>query len=373
MDFTGWCMPDNVQQIMDNLWMIEDGFVEPGFALPEASSALLYQGAQGLYLVNSGMGGGVRAAIEEQMMALNAPRAFTLLNTGSGIASNGNNDIIHNVLAEQKDHFVLSVPAADEAHALAERLYAVSGYVDPFHAVEGNALRQFGLRAVRDVLAAFFGQRTTLRWMISFFVRRWPLVNVSADTMTPLPLEQVQTLTVGSVDWQGWKLGDVWALQAGGGLWCYLPAEKTLFVPDWQNPFRPAWPGEMGEGMIALLDKLIAMTRAGAVSVLVGGHAPEALHGREAIVQAAEQLRGRRMGLQQALEAVFHREPGGMTVRALHRRLRKLGHRPAVAWYLDQPLPAGMVCFEQFLVSLLLEMGCETKGVWRRKKFFCTS
>jgi len=117
------------------------------------------------------------------------------------------------------------------------------------------------------------------------------------------------------------------------------------------------------------LEKLVTMTRTGAVAFLADGSHAEVLSSQEAILQTAEQLRNRRAGLQQALEAVLHREPG-MTVRALHRRLRKLRHRPAVAWFMDEPLPAGMAGFGQFLAGLLLEMGCEAKGVWRRKKFF---
>jgi hypothetical protein len=123
------------------------------------------------------------------------------------------------------------------------------------------------------------------------------------------------------------------------------------------------------ETQSVLLEKLITMTREGVVSMMVDGYHAEVLREREGILQTAEQLHSRRQGLQQALEAILHRDPG-MTVRQLSRRLRKLRHRPAVAWYLDEPLPAGMICFEQFLVSLLLEMGCTTKGVWRHKKFF---
>jgi hypothetical protein len=362
-------MPGEVQQIAESLWLIEGGCVEEHFGFPEAANALLYQGAQGLYLLDSGLGEVVRAAIEELMMSLDAPRAFTLLNTGSGIESNGNNDIIHNVLAEYKEHRAWTAPAAHEAYALAERLYAVSRFVDPFRAVDSNGMRQFGLCAAREVLAAFFGQRTALRWMMSLFARRWPLVNPSMDTLDLLSPEEIETLTVGAVSWQGWKLGDVWALRAGNRLWCYLPVEKVLFAPDWGDVFAPAWLEDAEVDRAALLEKLAAMTRAGAVAVLAGAAQAEALRGQEDIIQAVEQLKSQRQGLQQALEAVLHREPG-MTARALTRRLGKLGHRPAVAWYMDAPLPAGMVCFEQFLVGLLLEIGCEARGVWRRKKFY---
>ena len=359
-------MLGEVKQITSNLWMIEGGFVAEHMALPEAENAFLYQGADSLYLLGSGMGEEMRRAIENQLMALGAPGSFMLLNPGRGIGGNGNNDIIHNVLADEKSHLALMTPA-DEAQAFAERLYALSRYVDPFRALDGNGLRQFALRAVREVLAVFFGQRTALRWMTALVVRRRPPVKVSADTMNILPPEDMETVEIGAVSWQGWRLGDVWALQAGRGLWCYLPAEKTLFAPGWRDAFSPVWPEE-GEGHAALLEKLMAMTRAGAVSILVdGGHA-EVLREREVILQTLEQLLSRRTGLQQALEAVLHREPG-MTVRALSRRLRKLRHRPAVAWYLDTALSGGMICFEQFLVSLLLEMGCTTKGIWRHKKF----
>ena len=363
-------MSGKIHQLSSQIWMVEGGFVESHLGLPEAANALLVQFADRSYLLNSGMGSVMRAAIEEQLMATGMPNAFTLLNMSRGIGRNGNNDIIHNVLADQKDHLTQTHPNEDEAQVLADCLYGLSRYVDPFRAVDGNGLRQFGLRGMREVLAAFFGQRTALRWMAALFVRRWPLVNVSADTATVLRLEDIEPLEIGGVSWQGWRLGsdDVWVLQAGQGMWCYLPAEQALFAPDWRDAFSPAWPKMQKETQSVLLEKLITMTREGVVSMLMDGSHAEVLREREGILQIAEQLRSRRQGLQQALEAILHRDPG-MTARQLYRRLRKLRHRPAVAWYLDEPLPAGMFCFEQFLVSLLLEMGCSTTGIWRYKKF----
>lgn len=366
----GVLMPGEIHQLSSQLWMIEGGFVEdhPGF--PDAGNALLYLAADRLYLLNSGMGEGMRAAIEGQLMAMGMPHAFTLLNTGRGIGENGNNDIIHNVLADEKSHLMV-IDAGDAGHDFAERLYALSRYVDPFRAVDGNGLRQFGLRGVREVLAAFIGQRTALHWMAALSARRWPRVNVSADTASILPPEGIETLEIGGVPWQGWRLGldDVWVLEAGSGLWCYLPAEQALFAPDWRDAFSPAWPEMQQEDQPALVEKLMTMTREGVVSMLADGCHGDVIQERGMILQTGEQLLSRRQGLQQALEAILQRDPG-MTVRALSRRLRKLRHRPAVAWYLDEPLPAGMVCFEQFLVSLLLEMGCTTKGIWRHKRFY---
>ena len=362
-------MLGEVHQLSAQFWMIEGGLVEAQPGLPDAANALLYQAADRLYLFDSGMGQTMRAAIEGQLMAMGMPRAFTLLNTGGGVWGNGNNDIFHNVLADQKEHFT---PAhSDAGAAFAARLYGLSRYVDPFRAVDGKGLRQFGLRLMREVLAAFVGQRTALGWMISWSARRWPLVNVSADTASILPTEDMTLLEIGGTSWQGWRLGsdDVWVLQAGSGVWCYLPAEQALFAPDWRDAFSPAWPEKQHSGRSDLLEKLVTMTREGVVSLLVDGSHAEVIREREAILQTVEQLLSRRQGLQQALEAILHRDPG-LTVRQLSRRLGKLRHRPAVAWYLDEPLPAGMFCFEQFLVSLLLEMGCTTKGVWRHKKFF---
>jgi hypothetical protein len=362
-------MPGELHQLSSQLWMIEGGFVAGYPGLPEAANAFLYQVEDSLYLLDSGMGEGMRAAIEEKLMAIGAPGSFTLLNTDRGIGGNGNNDIIHNVLTDEKSHLALRIPG-NEAQALAEHLYALSCYVDPFRAVDGNGLRQFGLRCVREALAAFFGQRTALRWMLAMSARRWPLVNSSPETATVLMLEDAETLELGGVTWQGWRLGmDVWALQVGSGLWCYLPVEKTLFAPGWRDAFSPVWPEAQDEDQLVLLDKLMTMTRAGVVSNLIDGSHTDAIREQEEILQTAEQMRSRRQGLQQALEAILHREPG-MTVRNLYRRLRKLRHRPAVAWYIDAPLPAGLMCFEQFLVSLLLEMGCTTRGIWRHKKFY---
>jgi hypothetical protein len=362
-------MPGEVHQLSSQLWLIEGGLVEDQPGLPEAANALLYQTADRLVLFDSGMGQTMRAAIEGQLMAMGMPPAFTLLNTAGGVGGNGNNDIFHNVLADQKEHFTPAHP--DTGGALAERLYALSRYVDPFRAVDGKGLRQFGLRLMREVLAAFVGQRTALDWIMSWSARRWPPANVSADTAAILPIEKMEALEIGGTSWQGWRLGtdDVRVLQAGSGLWCYLPAEQVLFAPGWRDAFSPAWPEMQQESLAVLLEKLESMAREGVISLLVDDAHAEVICEREAILQMVEQLRSHRQGLQQALEAILHREPG-MTARQLSRRLRKLRHRPAVAWYLDEPLPAGVICFEQFLVSLLLEMGCTTKGVWRHKKFF---
>lgn len=363
-------MPGELHQFSSQLWMFEGGFVGDQPGLPDSGNVLLYQAADRLYLFNSGLGPAVRTAIEEQLMAMGMPYAFTLLNTSGEIGCNGNNDIFHNVLADRKEHLTPVQLDTGAAQVLAGRLYALSRYVDPFRAVEGKGLRQLGLRLMREGLAAFTGQRTALDWMVSLFARRWPLVDPSADTASLLPAD-AEPLKIGSTVWQGWRLGtdDVWVLQTGNGLWCYLPAEQTLFAPGWREAFSPAWPEMQNTGRSELLEKLMTMTREGVVAVLADDSHGEAVREREAVLQIAEQLHSRRQGLQQALEAILHRDPG-MTVRQLHSRLRKLRHRPAVAWYLDEPLPAGMFCFEQFLAGLLLEMGCATKGVWRHKKFY---
>ena len=215
-------MSGEIHQLSSQIWMVEGGFVESHPGLPEAANALLIQSVDRLYLLNSGMGPAMRAAIEEQLMATGMPNAFTLLNMSSGIGSNGNNDIIHNVLVDQKNHLTQPHPDEDEAQVLADCLYGLSRYVDPFRAVDGNGLRQFGLRGMREVLAAFLGQRTALRWMAALFVRRWPLINVSADTATVLQLVEIEPLEIGGVSWKGWRLGsdDVWALQNAPGIWC---------------------------------------------------------------------------------------------------------------------------------------------------------
>jgi hypothetical protein len=364
-------MLGEVHQLASQLWMIEGGFVEGQPGLPEAANALLFQAGDRLYLLDSGMGETMRAAIEEQLMTIGRPHDFTLLNTGQGISGNGNNDIIHNVLADQKNHLTQDRLEADQAQALSARLYVLSRYVDPFRAVDGNGLRQFGLRAMREVLAAFIGQRKALRWMVGLAARHWPQMDESADTAALLLPEDRETLEIGGTTWQGWRLGedDVWVLQAGQGLWCYLPAEQVLFAPDWRDAFSPVWPEMQQKSPTVLWEKLEQMTREGVISRLVDGAHAEVIRERGMILQMVEQLLSRRQGLQQALGAILHREPG-MTARQLSRRLRKLRHRPAVAWYLDEPLPADMICFEQFLVSLLLEMGCTTRGIWRHKKFF---
>lgn len=360
-------------QLAAQLWMIEGGFVEDHWGFPEAANVLLYQVGDRLYLLDSGLGEAMRAAIEQQLMAIGGVGVFTLLNSGGQTGRTGNNDLVHNVLAEQKEHLTRDRKrlVVDGAQVMAGRLYELSRYFDPYRCLNGNGLRQFGLRGFREVLAAFVGQQKALRWMVSLGARRWPLVLSSPETAAALPPEDVETLEIGGTAWQGWRLGpdDVWAMEAGDGLWFYLPGEKALFAPDWRDVFSPVWPDRDGADLTALLEKLMTMVRTGAVNLLVDGQHAEVTCEPETALRTAEQILSHRQGLRQALEAILRREPG-MTVRRLHRRLRKLRHRPAVAWYMDAPLPTELICFEQFLVAFLLEMGCCTKGIWRHKRFY---
>lgn len=365
-------MPGQIQQLADQLWRFEGGFVADHWGLPEAANAVLYQREDRLYLLDSGLGAEMRAAIEQQLMATGHVRSFTLLNSSAGLGQTGNNDLIHNVLAEEKLHYA-AVPAALAAapERLAAQLYALSRYVDPFHSLDGHGLRQWGLRLAREALAAFIGQQKALQLLVRLAARRWPEVSSSAQTARALPAEEWQPVEPGGVAWQAWRLGgdDVWVLPVGDVWWFYLPAVKTLFAPHWQDAFFPAWPEEDGSCPAWPWEQALALVQSGAVEVLIDGQNVEAIREGGTARRIVEQLTARRQGLQQALEAILKRDPGS-SVRKISRQVRKLGHRPAVAWYLDAPLPVGLVGFEQVLVCQLLEMGCQAKGVWRHKRMY---
>lgn len=364
-------MPGQIHPITERLWLIEGGLLAAHWGLPEADNAFLYQVDDRLYLLDSGMGAEMRAAIEQQLMAIGPAGSFTLLNSSCHASRTGNNDLIHNVLATEKRHVTGSPCSLAAVENLSQRLYNLSRYIDPLQTLEGAALRQFGMRCLREILAAFIGQKKALHLIVSLAARRWPPLHPSPDTAVPLAPESIETLEIGGTAWQGWRLGpdDVWALQAGPDLWFYLPGKKALLAADWQDSFSAAWPEPVSRPPTDLLEALTAILKAGAVDILLDSQSPEALLNLETAQQTAEQLFFRHQGLQQALEAVLKREPG-LTVRKLYRRLRKLRHRPAVAWYMDAPLPASLTGFEQVMVARLLGMNCRVKGLWRRKRFY---
>ena len=364
-------MPGQIHPITERLWLIEGGLLAAHWGLPEAANAFLYQVENRLYLLDSGMGADMREAIEQQLMAIGPAGSFTLLNSSCDPNRTGNNDLVHNVLAAEKQHLTASPCPPAAAQNLSQRLYDLSRYIDPLHSLDGAALFQFGMRCAREILAAFIGQKKALQFMVSLAARRWPPLHPSPETTLPLAPESIETLEIGGTAWQGWRLGpdDVWALQAGTGLWFFLPGEKALLAGDWPDAFSPAWPEPISHPPTDLLETLAAMLKNGAVGILLNSHNPETQRDPLASQQAIEQIFFRHQGLQQALEAILKREPG-LPVRKLYRRLRKLRHRPAVAWYMDAPLPAGLTGFEQIIAARLLGMNCRVKGLWRHKRFY---
>ncbi len=212
--------------------------------------------------------------------------------------------------------------------------------------------------------------------IFSIYLRKFQPLHPSAETIQTYESLPSQSLAITGVPWKTWVLGenDVLVLEARGHtpdeMLFYLPEHHLLFTGDLTFPLFPTFPNSNGQVSRKMLYKCHAMASAGAISLLADGHHHQVYRGKQEVVLFLETLLSEHDHFQAVLAEIL-KEHDGLTVGEVYFHLRQLKKDdPVIRHYLSLEYPHLPMSLQQIIAVSLIQMGYETRGSRRKKRFY---
>jgi glyoxylase-like metal-dependent hydrolase (beta-lactamase superfamily II) len=371
-------MLGQTQRIADNLWFIQGEMPENVDAAPDWCNTVIYRAGDRLYLVDSSGGPVMRASIEDVLRGVGGVETVTLINTHGHLDHIGNNDVIAQVPATTRHHYLLRAGIRDEVldgpSYFAAQFDRMDAYVDPLSGYQVNRARYRMARWIRDGLGLFVGRDRVLRWLFAVQLRKFRPVRNSRATMAALDDTPARPVKVGGVTWPGWVLGDgdVVVLEARAhtdhDVLVYIPEHRMLCMGDVTFPLFPSWADSSRERILECLRRCLAMTRAGEVAMLADGHGDRCYIGAGAVAELLDTVLADHLAFARLLAAAF-RGGESLTPGQVYRDFRGHAEEPVVAKYLALEFPTTPPGLQNVITTALLQMGYRPHGRRRHQRF----
>jgi glyoxylase-like metal-dependent hydrolase (beta-lactamase superfamily II) len=364
-------MLGDIVPLAENLWLVV------GDLPADVPNALVYQAGDRLYLMDSGAGAAIRASILQALRKVGPVRSFTLLNSHAHTDHVGNNDLIQLAEARERRHYLSEAGQAllDPRSSFADQFAQLSVYYDPATGFQAHRLLWRVAGVVRDVVAAFVGERRALAMIFSLYLRKFQPLRPSRETIQAYEALPRRSLVIGGVPWTGWALGedDVWVLEARGHtpdeVLFYLPEHQALHTGDLTFPLFPTFPDSNGAVTQEMLRKCRAMAAANAIRLLTDGHHHMIYQGQDEVIAFLGTLISEQEHFQAVLREILD-EREGLTVGQVYGRVRQRRGDPVVQRFLSLEYPYLPMPLQQIITVSLLQMGYETRGPRRKKRFY---
>jgi glyoxylase-like metal-dependent hydrolase (beta-lactamase superfamily II) len=367
-------MLGDIVQLADNLWLVV------GDMPADIPNSIIYLQNDRLYLMDTGAGPTIRASIMQVLRTVSPVHSFTLLNSHGHTDHIGNNDIIRMVHANNTSHYLSEAGLAmlDPVQYFADQFYKLSDIYDPAIGFQAHRLRWRFLGVLRDILGLFIGERRVLGMIFSVYLRKFQPFRPSLETIQTYESLSSQSLAIHGASFKGWVMGenDVWVLEARGHtpdeVLFYIPEHQVLHTGDLTLPLFPTFPNSDGKITREMLRKCKAMASSGAVSLLIDGHHHHVYRGKEQVSQFLMTLLTEHEHFQAILKEITE-EIEGLTVGQVYSYIRQRHEDPVVQHYLSLEYPYLPMSLQQIIAVSLVQMGYETKGPRRRKRFYRTA
>ena len=368
-------MLGDIVQLADNLWLVV------GELPADIPNSIVYHKDDRLYLLDSGAGPIIRASIMQVLQKIGPVRSFTLLNSHGHADHVGNNDLVHFVQAKETHHYLseAGLDIIDPIRYFTDQFYQLSDIYNPAFGFQAHRLRWRLLGVLGPFLMLLIGERRVLKMIFSIYfrttLRHFQPIRPSLKTIQTYESLPSATLTIGQVFWKGWVLGenDVWVLEAGGHtpdeVLFYLPERHLLYTGDLTLPLFPTFPISDGKVIREMLHKCEAMASLGNLSLLIDGHHPQAYRGREEIAEFLSKLLMDQEHFQTVLSEIIV-EHEGLTVGQIYEYVRERRDDPVIQYYLSIEYPYLPMALQQIIAVSLVQMGYESKGRRRKKRFY---
>jgi glyoxylase-like metal-dependent hydrolase (beta-lactamase superfamily II) len=303
-----------------------------------------------LYLLDSGLGAEQRQAILHLVGQLQGEFSRVVLLNSHGHADHtGNNDVLAEVQAVEKLHYISERSkqyfdpmgffrdAYDEGAGYFDYLRGLDlsvealwplllrGGLDP--AADKEALGDIGRRlaysGLTPVISHYWGDL-----MMRNIAETYPPLHPSIETMRWYETRPKTTFEYGDAQWTGWQLGQVCVFEGHGhtadGVLFYLPQHKFLFFAD-ETTTIPIWKDTNTDNTARNLRNALAMVDVGAVESITAGHFPlQVVTGADAIRETLNAFLDQKNSFdREVTDAVNQTAGAGVSIDELYDSLRR--------------------------------------------------
>lgn len=367
-----------IEGLAEGLWFIHGQMPDHASKAPDYCNIVIYRRGPRLYMVDSGGGTAMRDSIRKVLCTVGAVDSFTLINTHTHLDHICNNDLIAEVQADSKHHYLLRTgidPAQlDASRYFAEQFGQLEAVYDPLSSYQTERARYRMAAVLRDVLGIAVGHTRVMRWLFAIQLRKFAPVGDSRQTMQAIDDRPGERIDIGGVAWNGWRLGDddVYVLEARSHSTCdvivYIPEHRLLCMGDITFPLFPTWADSSRDQTLDVLRKSLAMTQAGNVAALADGHGDRCYRGQPEIAALLGTVLDDHTDFEAALAEVCA-GTDALTPAEVYDRFRRLPNRPVVPKYLDLEYPHTPPSLQNVMVTTMRQLGYRTSGPRRHRRF----
>ena len=302
-----------------------------------------------LYLLDTGLGQEQKRAILELADRLRgAFSRLVLLNSHGHGDHVGNNDVINEIAAPDKAHYISekSDPYFDPFNFFRDAYNEGARY---FNYLEGlditvDALMPLLVRAgvspnIDQARLAELGRLidelgiTTLishYWgdlMIRNVAETYPPIQMSVETMQRYESLPRETFQYGDGRWTGWTFGAVQVFEGHGhtpdGMLFYVPEHNFLFFAD-ETTAVPVWKDTDTDNTAETFRRTLAMVGEGALETIAAGHFPmHVVSGANDVRQAVGAMLEQKLRFDDEVSAAAAQFSSGVSVDYLYEYLRR--------------------------------------------------
>jgi len=367
-----------IECLAEGLWFIHGQMPDNASKAPDYCNIVIYRCGRTLYMVDSGGGATMRESIRSVLREVGGVDSFTLINTHAHLDHICNNDLIAEVQADDKHHYLLRSgidPAQlDTSRYFAEQFGQLEAVYDPLSSYQTERAKYRMAGVLRDVLGLAVGHTRVMRSLFAVQLRKFAPVGDSRETMQAIDDHPGERIDIGGVAWNGWRLGadDVYVLEARSHSTCdvlvYIPEHRMLCMGDITFPLFPTWADSSRDQTLDVLRKSLAMTQAGSVAALADGHGDRCYRGQPESAALFGEVLDDHMAFEAALAEIFT-TADELTPGEVYDRFRRLRDRPVVQTYLDLEYPHTPPSLQNVMVTTMRQLGYRTSGPRRHQRF----
>jgi|1186.fasta_scaffold09860_2 glyoxylase-like metal-dependent hydrolase (beta-lactamase superfamily II) len=303
-------MAAEVRELQSGLYLIQGHHPVSMWTDINVPNIVMVHAGETLYLLDSGLGPEQKQAILDVAGQLKGQfTRLVLLNSHGHADHTGNNDVLEDIDAPEKQHYIseLSTPYFDSVGFFRDAYNEGARYFDYLQGLnltidglmpllvragldprtDSDQLADLGRRISRlgltRVISHYWGDL-----MMRNIGETYPPMHPSLETMRHYETLPGETFEYGDARWTGWRVGDVCVFQGHGhtadGVLFYLPDHKFLFFAD-ETTTIPIWKDTDTDNTARSFHNTLSMVGTGAIESLVAGHFPLQ------VVSGAEEMR----------------------------------------------------------------------------------
>ncbi|MFC1998269.1 MBL fold metallo-hydrolase [Chloroflexota bacterium] len=362
-------MLGDIKELKKNLWLVEGENPENVLKSPIIASSVLYKAEDRLYLIDSGVGSRFRQSLKKAIERAYPISEFYLLNSHLHVDNICNNNIIEEVQAKEKHHYVSDAGFASLNSYVFDSLMTLSEYYDVFSGYSFPYNMNLILYRLRSALQ---GKRKSVKAFVGISTKKYQPIHTSRHTMQPLELHPDHEVVIGEVPWKGWDLNDVEVLEVRGHapdeLIFYIPEHKFLFAADLTYELIPMWPSVHRDRSHQAIENCLAMASAGEIEMLVDSHHEEICDSSDKVVALLENFLADHDRFSEVMQEIM-KAAGSLTVDEMYKQLKSRRDDPAVAAHFELDFPHSPFTLRSLICTLMLQLDWPSEGKVGKKRF----